>query len=715
MAYWRPAWSVPAALRAVRAAVVVPVLFAFGDKVLDNLQLATFAAFGGFATLVLVSFGGTRREKLTAHLALAVAGSVLIVIGTAVSSDTLLAALVSVPVAFTVFFAGVGGPNAAAGVNGALLAYVLPAASAGTIGMVPERLAGWWLASVAGTAAVLALSPPGGGDRLRPAAAKVADALADVIDCALSGVPTAPSLGVAIDSKHELLEAFTATPYRPTGASAPDEALSNSIDLLEWCTSLVADMVGEREDLSTIPDAERTLLEASSGALRGVAALLGGDRAVELDLEVLEGARARSDERLHELSVEGPGNAAAARVLFHADMIALTTLAIAADTQVASRLETPQWLERRRAEVMLGAGAAHRAGRRVAAIGRVALSHASVRSVWTINSLRGAFAIAAAVAVADLTSVQHGFWVVLGTLSVLRTNAVATGATALRAMLGTVAGFVIGGALLLAIGTSSAGLWVVLPVAVFVAAYAPGTAPFAVGQAAFTVTVAVLFNLLVPAGWKVGVVRLEDVALGCAVSVVVGLLFWPRGLASVVGDDLADAYRTGARYLEQAVRWVANVQEEMAAGAAASALAATRLDEALRGFLAEQGTKHIELQELWRLVGVGLRLRLTAFSVAGLSPDSTLVGPAQAALVKRTSTLAGWFDRLAIVVGQSNGATPATLTPPTFGRDEVVSESSGSHYGVWLCEHLDHIAEHLSELVAPAEHVAEARRRPWWR
>jgi len=436
-----------------------------------------------------------------------------------------------------------------------------------------------------------------------------------------------------------------------------------------------------------------------------------------MDLRGLMDARRRSDARLRELSCNGSGHVAEARVLFHADMIALAALAIGADTEVASRLEPPGWLERLRSEALAGTGVGvvRRAGRRVAAVSRVAISHASVRSVWLINSLRGAVAIAVAVAVADLTSVQHGFWVVLGTLSVLRSNAVATGATALRALVGTAIGFVIGGALLVAIGTSTTGLWVVLPVAVFVAAYAPGTAPFAVGQAAFTVTVAVLFNLIVPAGWKVGVVRIEDVALGCAVSVVVGLLFWPRGLASVVGDDLADAYRTGARYLEQAVRWVANVQEEMAAGAAASALAATRLDEALRGFLAEQGTKHIELQELWRLVGAGLRLRLTALSVAGLSPDSTLVGPAQAALLKRTSTLAGWFDRLALVVGQTNGASPASLTPPTFGRDEVVSESFGSHYGVWLCEHLDHLAEHLAELVAPAAHVAGARRRPWWR
>ena len=41
-------------------------MFAFALEVLGNIQVATFAAFGGFATLVLVSFGGSRRAKLGA-------------------------------------------------------------------------------------------------------------------------------------------------------------------------------------------------------------------------------------------------------------------------------------------------------------------------------------------------------------------------------------------------------------------------------------------------------------------------------------------------------------------------------------------------------------------------------------------------------------------------------------------------------------------------
>ena len=181
--------------------------------------------------------------------------------------------------------------------------------------------------------------------------------------------------------------------------------------------------------------------------------------------------------------------------------------------------------------------------------------HASVRSVWFLNSLRGAVALAAAVAVADLSGVQHAFWVVLGTLSVLRTSAATTGATAWRALAGTAAGFVVGAALLVGIGTGQAALWVALPLAIAVAAYAPGTTPFLVGQAAFTVTIVVLFNLLVPAGWRSGCCgsRTWRSAAWSAwwSACCSGRAAFPRWSATT----WRDAFRAGAAYLTQAVDW----------------------------------------------------------------------------------------------------------------------------------------------------------------
>jgi hypothetical protein len=71
--------------RAARAAVVMPAMFAFADQVLGNPAVATFAAFGSFAMLVLVDFGGRVRERLEAQAALAVAGAVLVCLGTLAS------------------------------------------------------------------------------------------------------------------------------------------------------------------------------------------------------------------------------------------------------------------------------------------------------------------------------------------------------------------------------------------------------------------------------------------------------------------------------------------------------------------------------------------------------------------------------------------------------------------------------------------------------
>src|ERR1700733_1103197 len=139
---WWAAWSVPAAMRTARAVVVIPSLFALTYQGFGNLQMALFAAFGGFANLVVASFGGSKRDRAIAHFGLAVTGSIGLIIGTAVNGIQWLAVLVTIPVTFGIFFAGVAGPNAASGVIAALFPYVLPVATAGTVSTIPDRLAG---------------------------------------------------------------------------------------------------------------------------------------------------------------------------------------------------------------------------------------------------------------------------------------------------------------------------------------------------------------------------------------------------------------------------------------------------------------------------------------------------------------------------------------------------------------------------------------------
>jgi hypothetical protein len=355
-----------------------------------------------------------------------------------------------------------------------------------------------------------------------------------------------------------------------------------------------------------------------------------------------------------------------------------------------------------------------------------------------------------------MSGVQHGFWVVLGTLSVLRTSAATTGATAWRALAGTAVGFAVGAALLVGIGTGQAALWVALPVAIAIAAYAPGTTPFLVGQAAFTVTIVVLFNLLVPAGWRVGLLRVEDVAIGCAVSLAVGVLFWPRGVSAVVGDDLADAFRAGAAYLTQAVDWALSELLVPPAAAVAAVSAGIRLDDAVRGLLTEQGSKKLSKEDLWALVNASTRLRLTARSLAGLRPATPepgaatapgVTGPGAACLPLEGSAeyagapactslrlvaagLAGFYATVAGVMRvPGHGSLAPVPAPPLTGgamprrgrEGEPPSEAIAPAHQLphphllWVQEHLHHLSASAQTVSDPALRLAEVRQRPWWR
>jgi len=713
-------------MRAVRATIVMPTLFALTYKVIGDLQMATFAAFGSFATLVLASFGGTRRDKAIAHLGLAVVGSVVLTIGTAVHATAWLAAIVTIPVAFAIFFAGVAGPNAASGVTAALLAYVLPVASPGTIGDVPSRLAGWWLASVVGTAAVLLLSPRSQGDRLRAAAAALATALASHLEAAGRGEADQGSRDATVEAKHQLMNLFAATPYRPTGLATADQGLANITELLEWVTSLTTDALDGHVDLRQATAADRELLDAAATVLADVALLLNEREVptedVARDIGRLGRAREASSEYQHKLSGDPASVAAAARHAVHAQAIAVAARTAVADAMIASGRADPETVAAERSSWYGGGERGLLTAGRLAGLAgaaTVAARHASIRSVWFRSSARGAVALAVAVAVADALAVQHGFWVVLGTLSVLRTNAAATGATVLRALAGTVVGFAVGAALMLAIGSGHTALWIALPIAVLVAAYAPGTAPFAVGQAAFTIVVIVLFNLLLPTGWRVGLVRVQDVLLGCVVSLVVGVLFWPRGASALVGDDLADAFRAGAEYLTQAVDWSLGLRQEAPDTALAAVAAGNRLDDALRLFLSEQGTKRASKHDLWSLVMATLRVRLTAHSLAGLRAYCPPMGadghPGPVRSLRHLSSeLADFYQRIAVLVGPPGHDPPVPVAAPVLPADGAAPPIFGPH-PLWVREHLEDLGQHAGDITVPAEHVAQLRRVPWWR
>jgi uncharacterized membrane protein YccC len=361
---------------------------------------------------------------------------------------------------------------------------------------------------------------------------------------------------------------------------------------------------------------------------------------------------------------------------FRALELSYAVAQVARNIELTATAERRSWLDK-----LLGRQPRGLSGSFSAAQARAA-THLRLTSVWMHNSARGAIGLGLAVLVAQLSGVQHSFWVVLGALSVLRSNALSTGQSAARALAGTVVGSVIGAALVVPVGSNTAVLWFLLPPAILCAGVLPAAISFAAGQAAFTVTLVIVFNIVTPAGWQVGLVRIEDVALGCAVSLVVGLLFWPRGATAALGRTLADAYRAGSHYLARTVEYglvrcsadpsTATAARPPVDESARAAAAARRLDDAYRSYLAERGTKPASLAEMTRLVNGVVSLRLAADAVLDLwrrddDPTGTARASARAELLSSTRRLVDWYDALAA------GLTGARPLPQPLARDELAT------------------------------------------
>jgi len=184
-----------------------------------------------------------------------------------------------------------------------------------------------------------------------------------------------------------------------------------------------------------------------------------------------------------------------------------------------------------------------------------------------------------------------------------------------------------------------------------IAGFAPEAVSFVAGQAAFTVMVVILFNIIQPVGWSVGLVRIEDVALGCLAGLASGILLWPHGAAAAINRAMAEGYRTAASALATAVRR-AQGDPDAPAACSAAAEAGHRLDDALREYQAERGSRPIPMGRLTTLATGADRLRLLAEAIASapIEPAATAPpGPADA-LDHGSRAVTGWYQHLSTVL-----------------------------------------------------------------
>jgi uncharacterized membrane protein YccC len=642
---------------AARAAIVMPAVFAFADQVIGQPQTALFAAFGSFAMLVLASFSGPPRSRFIAYLSLGVSGVVLVTLGTACSGNAWLAAAAMAVVGFLILFSGVINGYFAAGGTAAVLVFVLSVSVPAPVSAIPLRLAGWGLAAGVGLLAVMLIWPPRERATLRADTARCCLGLAAVTDSICGDGPAeAASLAAAGKSISALRGRLTATPHRPTGPTRPTAALAGLIDELGWLYQSLEIMArspaGElcvAENTAAIR-AVATVLRACAGELDGRPDLSDHDQAGKQPVQRLERARETAAQMLARRVAELPHipdeEALQAQVDrgFRVYTISYTARQIAAYARAASPQPDGPPIDGVPGPAELAAASAAAASAEAGPdplTGEVPASrrwtgwmrswllgaegftatHADYRSVWFRNSVRGAVGLAIAVFIAQKSGLQHSFWVVLGTLSVLRSNALGTGRSVISALAGTAVGIVIGAAILIPVNGNDTVLWGILPVAVLLGAYAPRVISFAAGQAAFTVVVLVLFNIIQPTGWKVGILRIEDVAVGFAISLGVGLVFWPRGAATLLRQNLAAAYSRTSDYVAAMVEQLSGLDGGANPGRAelAATTAVHRLDDSFSQYLAERSAQRVDPERVSRMVGGVAKVLRAGQSLAALN------------------------------------------------------------------------------------------------
>ena len=730
--------------RAGRAAILMPALFALGDKVIGNPTISYFIAFGAFANLLLVDFQGTRMDRLRSQALMGVACIVLISVGTLVSQSAVAATMLMFIVAFVVLFSGVVSSVIASATTPLVLSFILPVTVPGPASEIPDRIAGWAIATVAAMVATRVLWPSPVAFPIESSAVTACRAIAGRLRAEIAWVTgdggeqaereRDATRTLSDEAVQALDRLFLATPYRPTGLATKARAEIRLVDELRWLGAVIARSGLRRRPGMPDPSLCSVKLAAADVLERAATALDPGAASAADAIRELGAARGRLQEALGQLETRttslpleqrrpgqdqpAAGIVSALDPSFRAQELAYITDQVATNVEYAAAAWRRSWWER-----LLGRQPSGFTGSLSSARER-ALAHAELSSSWLHNSLRGASGLALAVLVAELTSVQHGFWVVFGALAVLRSNALSTGQNVYRALVGTTVGFVIGGALVALIGTNTTVLWVILPFVVFCAGLAPSAVSFAAGQAAFTVTLLVLFNLLIPAGWQLGLVRIEDVAIGCAVSLVVGLLFWPRGASVDLGRALGRAYVDSSSYLTEAVAFGVACCDPTGAGATAprslgqqAAASARRLDDTFRGYLTERGAKKAQLAEVTALVTGVAGVRLAADAVLELWDGSGVPGgereAARRELLSAAEHLGSWYDRFAAsLAGAASVPDPQTADGEAGGRlvqavatDLNDGDGHATATGVrviWTGDHLDAVRRLQEGLVAPA-------------
>ncbi|MEU4552137.1 FUSC family protein [Micromonospora violae] len=543
--------------RATRLTLVASLVFYGCRYGAGSSTLATYGLFGTIAAGSFAQLPGPAPQRARILVLSLPAVWVLIAVGSLLAWSTWAAAAGMLVVGFVVAFAGVGNPRLVGLGSAFQLFYILASFPPYQPGTLPERLAGVTVAIVLLAAAEVLLWPDPVPVSYRQRLADAADGVAAFLHAAAERLTDPHAAAGAQDRQRQrAYDVVAATEldrdppgWAPTAAGAQDRAL-------RICKVALQEVLAEADRLAAdappkpIPDlAAARLLRSCADTTRAAGRSLspGAPAVNPADLDV---AVERAD-------AEYPVGTSGVREAVDVPRLCrdATALALAGQVRVFAvgcRVATGARLDAEDASV----GLFEYARRGPWTLYRWQFrSHLAPRSAHLQNSLRLAVALAIARVAAGLLQLTHGFWVLLATLTVLRTSAADT-RTALRpAVLGTIVGAAVSGGVMLVVDEPIAYA-IVLPVTLLLA--------FGLGrllgpvwqQALFTLLLTVVFAQLSPEGWRLAEARLVDVVLGAVIGVLAGVAMWPRGAGYDLRANATRYLSANADAVEQTVHAV---------------------------------------------------------------------------------------------------------------------------------------------------------------
>ncbi|MGI9197229.1 MAG: FUSC family protein [Candidatus Nanopelagicales bacterium] len=524
--------------RGVRAAIGVPIAMALGMRLFPDTPAALIAAFGVLVTVAIADFGGLRSEQARAVGGTALAGAVVLSIGVVAGVNIWTAVIATFFVTGALSFVAVLHGSVASGAPAVMIMYVVSVSLGVPLKSLGPILGGWVIAMALALPLTLFVMPRRTTAPVRQATAAALRVLAETARRRARGEePDTPALTqVETDLQHSYL----GNPFRAAGLSQRNQALQL---LVAQVQGLLAAFIRGRyfADLVRTPTTLRLVEETAANLDSTAQALADPTAPPPSGMAVAETWEGQWNEGEAMLAT-GPSAVAEVHGMFPDRAFGLASVRLTMLARRALGLSAEDY------SPVLGPHTIPEPP--MPSIRRELKSNLHQRSPWARLALRTGLGIAVAIAIVEMIGLAHGFWVMLGVVSVLRFDPFTTLKMGALAIAGTLIGAVLGVFIIVADDRNEPLMWVIFIGAVFLATWAPGALGFMLGQGAFSLFVIIAFSLIAwPPDLATVEQRVVDICVGALLSIVIALLMWPRGVMRGLITNVADAIRVGTDLL----------------------------------------------------------------------------------------------------------------------------------------------------------------------